>query len=315
MKSKKTPKSQFRYGIGEWYGKSFVTLEDHERRSLAQIQKIPRKNRPPQPCPFQSLPGGMIACNKDSGVCSLRMYERAPETGEVRVAPEPKGRLSTTCPNRFEENHTIYGWVGETILGCREPLVIGEIGFLERPGSEDEGDEDTKPGDDVGRIDRVLVVPNSKPLSWCALEVQAVYFQGSAMRFDFEGILQNTARSLPFPAAFRRPDFRSSGPKRLMPQLQIKVPSLRRWGKKMAVVVDEAFFASMGKMDVVKDVSNSDVAWFVVKYDERGDRPRLVPGELHLTTLERSVEGLTAGIPVTLEVFEQRIISKLQRPA
>ena len=81
----------------------------------------------------------------------------------------------------------------------------------------------------------------------------------------------------------------------------------------MAVVVDDAFFAAMGKMDAVRDVSNCDVAWFVIKYDESGGQPKLVPGELHLTTLERSVEGLTAGDPVSLEVFEQRIISKLKR--
>jgi hypothetical protein len=98
-----------------------------------------------------------------------------------------------------------------------------------------------------------------------------------------------------------------------MPQLQIKVPSLRRWGKKMAVVVDEDFFAAMGEMETVKDVSNCDVAWFIVRYEEREGRAHLTPLKVHLTTLESSVVGLTAGVPVTLETFEKRILSKLDR--
>ena len=43
---------------------------------------------------------------------------------------------------------------------------------------------------------------------------------------------------LPFPIG-QRPDYRSSAPK-IMPR-QIKVPALRRWGKKM--VVADHFFA------------------------------------------------------------------------
>lgn len=96
-----------------------------------------------------------------------------------------------------------------------------------------------------------------------------------------------------------------------MPQLQIKVPSLRRWGKKMAVVVDQSFFAALGQMDSVRHVSNCDVAWFVVKYDESQGEAELTPDFVQLTTLERTVEGLTAGSPVSLETFEQRILEKL----
>ncbi len=307
------PKSQYRYGIAEWYGRPFLALTEQERRNFAQLQKILKKARPAQACPFQSRQGHPVACNKEGGVCSLRLYERRTDSGLVRPASGELAHISTTCPSRFEEDQTIYRWVSETILGCENPLVVAEVGFLERPRPEAGADTRGQAGDDVGRIDRVLVVPNSKPLAWCALEVQAVYFQGRAMKFDFENILQHSGQALPFPAAPRRPDYRSSGPKRLMPQLQIKVPSLRRWGKKMAVVVDRAFFGAMGKMDVVKDVSNCDVAWFVASYDESSGGIRLRRGDLHLTTLERSVEGLTAGTPVTLDVFEQRIISKLQR--
>jgi hypothetical protein len=186
-------------------------------------------------------------------------------------------------------------------------MVLGQIGFLEKPEAEDE------PSSDVGRIDNVLVVPDSQPLSWCAVEIQAVYFQGASMKKDFEAI-SNAAnlREIPFPAARRQPDYRSSGPKRLMPQLQIKVPSLRRWGKKMAVVIDRSFFEAMGRMETVPHVSNCDVAGFVVEYKEEEGEAQLVPYRVYLTTLERSVEALTAGIPTDLPTFESRIIAKLQ---
>ncbi|MGH9451798.1 MAG: NotI family restriction endonuclease, partial [Terriglobia bacterium] len=104
------------------------------------------------------------------------------------------------------------------------------------------------------------------------------------------------------------------GQKRLMPQLQIKVPTLRRWGKKMAVVVDHSFFFAMGKMRTVPHITNCDVAWFVVRYEAIAEgRYRLVRDAVQFTTLEDSVEGLTAGVPVSLEVFEKRILAKLGR--
>ena len=84
----------------------------------------------------------------------------------------------------------------------------------------------------------------------------------------------------------------------------------------MAVVVDRNFFLAMGKMRTVPHISNSDVAWFVVRYEETASgRYRLIPDDVYLTTLEDSVEGLTAGVPVSLGSFEQRILAKLQRPS
>ncbi|MBI1786160.1 MAG: hypothetical protein HYR60_01240 [Acidobacteria bacterium] len=98
-----------------------------------------------------------------------------------------------------------------------------------------------------------------------------------------------------------------------MPQLQIKVPSLRRWGKKMAVVVDEDFFAALGPMDDVADISNCDIAWFVVQYDESSGEAVLKKGSHRFTTLERAVEGLTRGHPVSLQRFQERLGKRLVR--
>jgi hypothetical protein len=223
-----------------------------------------------------------------------------------------QGELRATCPYRFHEALDVFHWVGETILGDDNPKLVGEVGFLEASATTD-----TDGGDDVGRIDMVLVsnkpVPGA-PMEWCAVEIQAVYFSGDAMRGEFKAFADETVDWVIFPAGRRRPDYRSSAPKRLMPQLQIKVPTLRRWGRKMAVVVDRAFFDSVGEMDKVADISNADIAWFIVKFEEvPGSKySRIVRDEVRYTTLERSVDGLTGGKPVPKSVFEERISGKLK---
>ncbi len=82
----------------------------------------------------------------------------------------------------------------------------------------------------------------------------------------------------------------------------------------MAVVVDHAWFRN-NVIDVatVKDVSNSDIAWFIVTFDESTDPARIVIGKPQLQTLERAVEGLTGGYPVSLGEFETKIREKLDR--
>jgi hypothetical protein len=224
----------------------------------------------------------------------------------------PQGGLRATCPYRFHEALNVFRWVGETILGDSNPKLVGEVGFLEASATTD-----AEGGDDVGRIDMVLVSNKpvlGAPMEWCALEIQAVYFSGDAMRGEFKAFADETVDWVIFPAGRRRPDYRSSAPKRLMPQLQIKVPTLRRWGRKMAVVVDRAFFDSVGEMDKVADISNADIAWFIVKFEEvAGSKySRIVRDEVRYTTLERSVDGLTGGKPVPKSEFERRIAGKMK---
>ncbi|WP_419915094.1 NotI family restriction endonuclease [Hoeflea sp.] len=140
----------------------------------------------------------------------------------------------------------------------RIAVQIGEVGFLQSAGNLD-----SSPGEDVGRIDMVLAksnAPKDHPMQWCAVEVQAVYFSGNKMSVEFDSLIASKGVAK-MPVENRRPDYRSSGPKRLMPQLQIKVPTLRRWGKKMVVVVDASFFESMGEMATVNELSNSDIVW------------------------------------------------------
>jgi hypothetical protein len=318
---KKAAATKPRYGIGEWYGKPFASLSPDERKQTAEIAIAHNAGKKPTPaCPFQPLPGGTFRpCNKKGGVCSLKLY-----VPQGDGSATPASGLATVCPCRFRQDSLIFGWVGEQLVETNEPRKIGEVRFLKRikasqseriEGEPPRNDEDDDEGEDVGNIDNVLVHPTAQPLKWCALEVQAVYFSGRKMGELFAHIRDWKGTGIPFPDRTRRPDWRSSGPKRLMPQLQIKVPALRRWGKKMAVVIDEEFFENLSPMESVRNgKSNCDIVWFVVGFDESSNPARLFLKTSQLTTLERAVEGLTNGIPVELSTFEKRITDKLASP-
>lgn len=179
------------------------------------------------PCPFQSGP----ACNKKGGVCSLRQYKQVGDGPVSGIGP-----IITTCPQRFLEASTVFRWVGETLLQTTEPIVLNQIGFLDRlrpeptPADDEREEEDNR--DFIGRIDNVLVHPSRNPIDWCALEIQAVYSSGKSMRNEFNMLAATELDTLVYPAKHRRPDWHSSGPKRLLPQLQTKVPTIRTWGKR-----------------------------------------------------------------------------------
>ncbi len=303
-----------RFGIGEWFGKVLTQMDAADRRYYASEVLKEKRVRDTQPCPFQTRKRD-AKCTKDGGVCSLRLYSHTADEKTGRASGEPvtgpQGELRATCPYRFHEGLDVFHWVGRTILSDDNPKLVGEVGFLEASATTD-----AEGGDDVGRIDMVLVSNKpveGAPMDWCALEIQAVYFSGDAMRGEFKTYADPAVDWVIFPAGRRRPDYRSSAPKRLMPQLQIKVPTLRRWGRKMAVVVDRAFFDSIGEMDNVTDISNADIAWFIVRFEEApGSKySRLIRDEVRYTTLERSVDGLTGGKPVPKSVFEERIFRKL----
>jgi hypothetical protein len=64
----------------------------------------------------------------------------------------------------------------------------------------------------------------------------------------------------------------------------------------------------------MRDLSNSEIAWFVVSFAESVDgRFALEPHEVHFTTLSHAVEGLTGGTPMSLENFENEIRARMQR--
>jgi hypothetical protein len=301
MPNPKRQKTRRRYSIGECYGIGFEVLSASDRLEYARTE-FETDERIGKACPFQHE----AICIKKGGVCSLRLYE---QTGGGPVTGT--GPLITTCPNRFLQDELIFKWVGETILNTAHPIKLTQIDFLDRLRPEPvEPDEETE-GDFIGRIDGVIVHPSRDPIDWCALELQAVYFSGKSMKREFALLSEAESLTLPFPAAYRRPDWRSSGPKRLLPQLQTKVPTISRWGKRMAVIIDEAFFASLVGLERERHLSNADIAWFVVGYDAAPGGWKLAKREVAFTKLESSVKALTGGVPLSKERFEEQLRAKL----
>jgi hypothetical protein len=335
-----------RFHIGEWYGKPFLDLTDSERLALADHkvggsamtkveidrmvsleekqavqsgltasetkrlevlhEKLEVQRREEMPCPFRT-DSPHPTCTKPGGVCSLQLL--SDNNGSPSGITGERGMVRALCPYRFHQENTIFKHIGQRLLQDESPEQVGEVGFLESTGNLD-----SAAGTDVGYIDMILVShPPVKeiPLRWAAVEIQAVYFSGPEMSAEFRH-LKETAGALSMAKEGRRPDYRSSGPKRLMPQLQIKVPTLRRWGKKMAVVVDVPFFRSMGTMATVSHVSNADIVWFLVDFPQTtpGTPRKLVVVEEIYTTLEAAIDGLTGGVPIALDEFQTRIVSK-----
>jgi hypothetical protein len=106
----------------------------------------------------------------------------------------------------------------------------------------------------------------------------------------------------------RRPDYRSSGPKRLSPQLDVKVPVLRNWGKKVVVVIDRFFYDNMNSLadafprakNDKERRDNADVVWFVVDYN---DQNQLKESVVIYTTLDSSRRALNATEPLSKSDF------------
>lgn len=321
MKKKKKPKgSAPRYGIAEWYGHAFTKLTGAQRRKFAAAA-LSETGNVNFICPFLGSLIPNIKCSKAGGVCSIRKYTRGSD-GTVVPADD---RIVSVCPSRFLENADVLRWVGEVVLGTSHPASIKEVPFLEKletgatvkeKVSTEQEDEETKK---AGRIDWILVESTGTDLHWCALETQAVYFSGKQMGHEFE-LYRHGGDAIAFPSATRRPDYRSSGPKRLAPQLLVKVPELRKWGRKTAVVVDEYFFDNMSELPQVSVrggkpqdlLEASEVVWFVVGYDpETGRLTRVKHLYAHL---DQSIAALNATRPVSKGQFEEQLRNLLNNP-
>ncbi|WP_349903677.1 NotI family restriction endonuclease [Parafrigoribacterium humi] len=253
----------------------------------------------PQPeCPFLSelRPGSL--CTKKGGVCSIRQYDGG--TPPTIVDSQP----TVLCPNRFLEfrnDETLFSYIAREFFGVSEGAkVIKEIPFLQKETLDGE-----ERGAKAGRIDWIVVpTPDSdltaKDMTWIAIETQGVYFSGDAIWPDIQAY-KDHPETLRFPVGRRRPDFRSSGAKRLAPQLDAKAPVMNRWGRKVVVVVDSAFFAEMGNLTQTTDFDNAEIVWVVVSFDEN---MTLRVNSTYFAELVPSISALQAAKPVNKATFE-----------
>ncbi len=276
-----------RYGIAEWYGRDFMSLTPDERRDLAAVAIGGDRQIG---CPFRDM-----QCNKRGGVCSIQSYTH--RDGRIH---EPVGHRVIVCPIRFEQNGLLVRWLAD-IVGFRSGTarLAREVPFMRSATT----------GKHAGRID-LVVASDGEAQRWFGLEIQAVYFSGKGMDAEFRQLQDDEGHRPPFPSHVRRPDWRSSGAKRLMPQLQVKGPTLRRWHSKIAVAVDRPFFDSIGgpSEEPSHDPDSGDVLWLVPEL--RGGR--LVRGHWEVLTLEDSGNKLLAARTVTRRDFESALRAKLR---
>ena len=282
-----------RLGISEWYGEPFHGMPAERRQALARAAL---KQEAPPRCPFQP---GNVPCSKAGGVCSQRPY-RAPLGDYLadRIG-EPVGSIIIMCPKRFNQDEVVHRWLAR-IVGFRSAYVAEEVPFMRSPDT----------GREAGRIDLVLSDDETGG-DWYGLEIQAVYFSGRSMNPDFTLLSQDAGRLPPAPTVVRRPDWRSSSAKRLMPQLTVKVPTLRQWGKKMAVAVDTSFFGAIGGNSPrpSHDLNDGDVIWLTL---DVSDDYRLQTHHWEVLPLEASADKLLNAETVKREEFESALRRKLR---
>ena len=224
-----------------------------------------------------------------------------------RIA-EPEGDPVIMCPSRFEQGQLLVRWLADIVgFAADEVLLAHEVPFMLNPNT----------GRPAGMIDLVVAREPDGGLEWHGMEIQAVYFSGAGMRSEIEAQAgtRNDERPAPFPNAPRRPDWRSSSAKRLLPQLDVKVPLLVRWGRKTAVVVDRPFFDSIGgpSDEPDHDLNAGDLIWMVpeLEVDDQGAY-RLERGHWEVLTLEESRRKLLSAQPITRAEFETTLRGKLR---
>ncbi|WP_371392488.1 NotI family restriction endonuclease [Glycocaulis abyssi] len=232
-----------------------------------------RSSRSQKRCPFRST-----ACTKASksdpiGICSLSDGNEA----------------ASLCPVRFLEGGKVFRDAAHIAFGeGAEIAVFPEIRILK---VVQEGQKTRK----IGKVDFLIgKIESDRVADFAAIEVQAVYFSGGETRSPMKHYLQHG--TLDIANSDRRPDFRLSAQKRLAPQLQLKVPVFRRWGKKFFVVVDSHFFASLPSFKSTT-ASNSEVTWLSYPIAKSGDDYTLGAANVVYSEWDEIQTSLREGTP------------------
>jgi len=247
-----------------------------------------RENRT---CPFRHSQCTKASRTDPLGVCSI----------------EQGAQKAIVCPVRFLEDRDIFARASYLAFGAGAPYtVVPEVPFLRTPE-----------GRRVAKFDFVLVRHDGPAiLDFCVLENQAVYFSGPEIRTEFREYMRS--RAVPDPTQGRRPDYRSSSLKRLMPQLMIKVPWVRqRWGKYFFVATDAGFFGWMQGLQEQADITNSEVTWLIyeLRHETGANLYRLTYVRPAFTLLSDSMASLTAGRALSRAEFEAELSRRLRRGA
>ena len=203
--------------LAEIFGFPFDNLSEKAER-YRKLKLCPYNNKVP-------------SCTKNSaknplGVCSI--FEK-----DVPVI---------TCPIRFREDWTIIEDAARFFFSSADQFTsLAEIRLNDADGNS------------AGNIDFVLVSLDEQGniTDFGALEVQAVYISGNISQ-PFEHYLQHHHTHHDFTwRGMVCPDYLSSSRKRLVPQLIYKGRILRTWNKKLAVAIQDRFYATLPDLPVV----------------------------------------------------------------
>jgi hypothetical protein len=148
---------------------------------------------------------------------------------------------------------------------------------------------------------------NEDVCDFAALEVQSVYFSGKTVRPVLDDYLRT---GLVAESSERRLDYRSSAQKRLIPQLSLKVPVFRRWGKKFFVAVDDLFYDHLPISKTVNTLANSEVTWVVYPFSKTRTRFTMGRPRVVFTLWEDVLTALREGQEPTPEEIISQISEK-----
>lgn len=248
-------------------------------------------------CPFQNK---VPNCTKDKadnplGVCSVFHGDN----------------IAITCPIRFRQDWLI----AEDAATFFFPEGTSWTSLTEVRLND-------KNGNTAGNIDVVLVAYDSagKVTDFGALEIQAVYISGNVRR-PFEHYVQKPEERADMDwrkeTNYPRPDYLSSSRKRLVPQLLYKGGILNAWKKKMAVALDEGFFATLPNLKEVNP-KQADIVWLVYElaYNESEKLYSLNKSKTVYTLFNESLDQIIrpeVGSPVDfIEKLQEKLDEKLE---
>lgn len=227
-------------------------------------------------CPFRETPCTKVSKDDPLGICSFSDGDSA----------------AVVCPVRFQDGNRIFRDAGRLAFG--EDAKIGifpEVRILKVEG--DHGERDKK----IGKVDFLLgKIDEGQVVDFAALEVQAVYISGTTVRPNFNAFIRTQGPSNSYKPDERRPDFRSSAQKRLVPQLQLKVPVFRRWGKKFFVVVDTQFFGALPDFPR-SSASNSELTWLSYPINKAGIGYEMTAPDVIYSQWDDVANALREGLP------------------
>ena len=243
-------------------------------------------------CRFRDSPCTKSSKTNPLGICTLSDGSSA----------------ASLCPARFLERDRIFKDAATIAFGAGVKFgVFPEIRILEIAAKSDQ-----QRAQKIGKVDFLIGrIESDKVTDFAAVEIQAAYFSGTSLKPAFQQYI--TTRSMNGIDTNRRPDFRSCAQKRLIPQLQLKIPVFRRWGKKFFVVVDSEFFGSLPTFPETT-VSNSELTWLAYPIAKRGSMFELSSPRIVYSDWDDVQNSLREGkAPETSEIVSE-LQAKLSGP-